>query len=137
MKHYVLDACALIALLRDESGAEKVAEAMQEVSNGEATAVMNKINLLEVYYDVYRIHGKEQADRMLVEFKKMPCTITAEISDKLFEQAGRLKASYRISLADAIALSEASLSQGILLTADHHEMDVIEQKEKIAFNWIR
>jgi len=137
MKHYVLDACALIALLRNEAGADKVAEAMDEASNGEAKIAMNKINLLEVYYDAYRMYGKEQADRMLTEFKKTPCAINAEISDKLFELAGRMKATYRISLADAIALAEATISHGVLLTADHHEMDVIEKKEKIAFLWIR
>jgi predicted nucleic acid-binding protein len=57
--------------------------------------------------------------------------------DKLIE-AGRLKTTYKISLADAIALAEASVSGGILVTADHHEMDKIEQAEpNIKFRWIR
>ena len=32
---------------------------------------------------------------------------------------------------------EASASDGILLTADHHKFDVMEEKEKIRFQWIR
>jgi predicted nucleic acid-binding protein len=59
------------------------------------------------------------------------------LSDAVFAVAGRLKASYRISLADAVALAEASVSGGALLTSDHHEFDAIEQKENIRFLWIR
>ena len=52
-------------------------------------------------------------------------------------EAGRLKATYKISLADSVALAEAFVSGGTLLTADHHELDVIEKHEKIQFQWIR
>jgi predicted nucleic acid-binding protein len=60
-----------------------------------------------------------------------------KLSDKVFTEAGRFKASYKISLADSIALAETSVSGGKLLTADHHEFDIIEKQEKIKFNWIR
>ena len=60
-----------------------------------------------------------------------------EFDEAIFEEAGRLKASYRISLADAIALAQTLISGGELLTADHHEFDVIEKHENIRFNWIR
>ena len=53
-------------------------------------------------------------------------------------EAGRLKACYRISIADSVALAEASVSWGRLLTADHHEFDAVEKKEgNIGFCWIR
>ncbi|MDR0446149.1 MAG: hypothetical protein LBH17_03835 [Oscillospiraceae bacterium] len=56
---------------------------------------------------------------------------------KLIE-SGRLKSAYKISLADAIALAEASVSGGHCVTADHHEMDKVEQGEpNIKFMWIR
>ena len=48
MTKYVLDACALMALLHDEGGAEVVADAINEANNGEATIIMHKLNLLEV-----------------------------------------------------------------------------------------
>ncbi|MCL2003045.1 MAG: hypothetical protein FWG72_03445 [Oscillospiraceae bacterium] len=40
-------------------------------------------------------------------------------------------------IKDAIALAAASVFGGELLTADHHELDKIEQSEKIQFSWIR
>jgi predicted nucleic acid-binding protein len=83
MSCYVLDACALVALLKGEQGADP------------------------------------------------------EISDDIFATAGHLKASYKFSLADSIALAQAMTIGCELLTADHHEFDKIEGKEPVSFNWIR
>ena len=102
---YVLDACALIALLQEEQGADMVAATINAANYGDAKIIMNKINLLEVYYDAYRSRGKEQADLMLAEFKKLPVDIVSEITDVIFYEAGRLKALYKISLADSFALA--------------------------------
>lgn len=41
-------------------------------------------------------------------------------------------------IADTFALATTSVNNGVLLTADHHEMDKIEQCEpEIKFRWIR
>ena len=137
MSSYVLDACALLALLRNEPGADKVASAINAANSGSAKIVMHKLNLMEVFYDLYRSYGKTKADSIISEVKKRPLDINDSISDDIFAEAGRLKASYKISLADSIALAQAVVSSGELLTADHHEFDPIEGKEPIRFNWIR
>ena len=137
MIKYVLDANAMIALLQDEQGSDVVASAINSAEDGEAEISMNIINLLEVYYDAYRLRGKDQADKMLVEIKKRQIKINAYVSDEIFNEAGRLKASYKISLADSFALAQALVSSGELLTSDHHEFDVIEGNELITFCWIR
>jgi ribonuclease VapC len=137
MSRYVLDACALLVLLRNEPGADKVAAAINAANKGEAKIIMHKANLLEVYYDLYRSLGKEKADLVLSEIKKRPIEINAEITDEIFAKAGRLKASYKISFADAFALAQAMVTGGELLTSDHHEFDVIEGKEDVRFQWIR
>jgi len=134
---YVLDACAMITVLSKEHGADKVVELYKKAASGEITLVMNKLNLLEVYYDLYRAYGKERADGFLAVIKQSPIVVNHEISDEIFTEAGRLKASYRISLADSVALAQAIVSGGALLTSDHHEFDVIETKENIVFVWIR
>jgi len=54
MNRYVLDACAMLAMLRDEPGADIVAAVINAANNGEAEIIMHKANLLEVYYDLYR-----------------------------------------------------------------------------------
>jgi predicted nucleic acid-binding protein len=121
----------------DETGAEKVSAMINRAYKGEIGISINKLNLLEVYYDTYRSHGKKTADTMLVSVKELPLTIISDMSDSVFAEAGRLKATYKISLADAVALAATSVLEGRLVTADHHEFDVIEQKENIRFHWIR
>jgi predicted nucleic acid-binding protein len=134
---YVLDACALIAFFSDEDGADVVESTLLDAANGTADIRMNKLNLLEVYYGDYRAHGKEAANNMLGVVASLPITVISELTDSVFEEAGRLKASYRISLADAVVLAEASICDGTVLTADHHELDSVERSEKIGFKWIR
>jgi PIN domain nuclease of toxin-antitoxin system len=125
-----MDACALIAFLRDEQGAEAVTTILKRANEGTAEIRMNSINLLEIYYDIYRNVGKAKADEELEKIKKLPIEIQSNLSDEVFNEAGRFKASYRISLADSIVLAEAVVSEGELLTADHHEFDVIENNKK-------
>jgi len=137
MNHYVLDACALLALLRNEPGADIVADILNAANNGVAEAVMHSANLLEVYYDLYRLLGKERANLVLSEIKKRPIRINAEITDAIFTEAGRLKALYKISFADSIALAQAKACDAELLTADHHEFDPLKDRENIRFLWIR
>ena len=48
-----------------------------------------------------------------------------------------MKKQYRLSLADAIGLAAAIISNASFVTADHHELDVIEKNENISFTWIR
>ena len=134
---YVLDACAMLAVLSKEQGADKVADIYKMAVLGTIKFVMNKFNLLEVYYDLYRAYGKAIADKFVEDIKQIPIAINHDFTDEIFTEAGRFKATYKISLADSIALAQTVISDGALVTADHHEFDVIEEKENIRFNWIR
>ena len=64
-KNYILDACALIAAIKHEEGALTIAGLYEEAAKGNAHLIMNKVNLLEVYYGFRRDHGKEYADAIL------------------------------------------------------------------------
>jgi PIN domain nuclease of toxin-antitoxin system len=135
---YVLDACAVLALLHDEPGADVVADLIDSAELETARVSMHKANLLEVYYDIYRSRGKDRADKNIIEFIDGQVTIISDISDELFAEAGRLKSQYKISFADIFALATAATTDAILVTADHHEMDEIEKKEpRIKILWIR
>jgi len=133
---FVLDACALLAVARNEKGADIVVDVYNEEIKGTAKLFLNRINLLEVYYDFYRYKGKEYADNFV---KTIKCSETqiCEFDEVIFIQAGRLKATYKISLADSIALAQTIVLKGSLLTCDHHEFDAIEGKEPLTFHWIR
>ncbi|MEK7250965.1 MAG: type II toxin-antitoxin system VapC family toxin [Bacteroidota bacterium] len=130
----LFDACSLLAYLNDEEGADKV----EQLLNDEGTEkVIHAINLLEVYYDVYRVEGKERAEDVLDALEQFPARIIQEIGNQTFREAGRLKATYRLSIADAIAVGEARVQNADLVSADHHELDALEAAGEVEVIWIR
>ncbi len=82
-------------------------------------------------------YGKEKAEQVMEIIAGLPLTIVKNLRDRLVRESGRLKATYRVSLADSIALAEASLRKAHLITSDHHEFEAIEEKENIKFYWFR
>ena len=136
-KIYIFDACALIALLSKEEGYKNVSKILEEAKTKETRVVMNKINLYEVYYNIYKTYDEESAKIFLNEIKKSPININNEITDEIIIEAGRLKGKYKMSLADSIGLAETIISGGTFVTADHHELDIVDRKEEIDFYWIR
>ena len=42
-----------------------------------------------------------------------------------------------MSLADSILIAAADLKGATILTCDHHEFDIVDEKEDLEFLWIR
>lgn len=134
IRNYSLDACALLAYLNNESGADTIEKILFDRNT---SITIHIINLLEVYYDVYRVEGKSKAEMVLELVQQFPLHLVNNISEQTFRQAGRLKAKYKISLADAIAIGEAIVCNSTLVTADHHELEVLEKAGEIQILWLR
>jgi predicted nucleic acid-binding protein len=134
---YILDACALIALLDKEDGYGRVYELIQHANREEITLCMNIVNLLEVYYDRLKIDVAAAIDfRRTV--RDSAIYIVDFYENNIFYDAGRLKAEYKkVSLADAVGLATAICFNATFVTCDHHELEVIEQRETIPFFWVR
>ena len=98
---------------------------------------MHTVNLLEVYYHIYKLYDEVVASNFLNEIKNSPIQLSTEVTDDIIINAGKLKKKYKLSLADAIGLAEAIISNASFVTADHHELDVIDKNEDIDFTWIR
>ncbi len=137
MKNYVLDACAVIAFILDEEGADKVENLLSLSSRGKCALYLNKINLLEIYYNFKREYDPDTLKRAYSKILSLPINIISDLGDDVLFEAGRLKVRYSISLADSIALAEAKIRNASIATSDHHEFDVIEKSENIKFFWIR
>ena len=63
--HYILDACALLAFLNDEEGAEKIEDLLNQSAVSDVSVSMSIINLFEVYYSELRDKGAEIAQIVL------------------------------------------------------------------------
>jgi len=98
---------------------------------------MHTVNVLEVYYHIYKLYDETSALNYLNEIKDSPIQLHTEVTNDIIMNAGKLKRQYKLSIADAIGLAETIISNGSFVTADHHELDVIEKKENINFTWIR
>jgi predicted nucleic acid-binding protein len=135
---YVLDACALIAAVFAEDGGLVVKDLIDSAERGEHDVFMCNINLLEVYYGVLRDIGEKHAEEILESIDASSVRVIGALDDgRIFREAGRIKASYKLSLADAVVIAYAASEHCVLVTSDHHEMNVIEQNEEIKFLWIR
>jgi predicted nucleic acid-binding protein len=134
---YVFDACSLIALLSNEDGVDVVKKLLQKAINGEIKILMHKVNFLEVYYYIYKRYNERAALNLLEDIKTAPIKLNTEITDTILIKAGRLKSLYKMSLADSIGLAEAIINNGCFVTADHHELDIVEENEPIKIVWIR
>ena len=137
MNLYVLDACALLAVLAKETGSDKIRDLFQKTVDRQAALIMNKLNFLEVYYKIYSAYGKTAADNLFATMEQMPITIKDTLTNEVFKEAGRLKSKYRLSIADSVAVAESVINSGSLVTADHHEIEPIESAEKINITWFR
>jgi len=134
---YQIDSCVLIAFFADEPGADKVSELFGTAERGECSLFMSKVNLLEIYAATWRKISQSSANDVLQRILNSPIVIVDQVSDEVFQEAARLKATHRISLADSIALAEAKTRGAQLLTCDHHEFDAVEKVEQVSFCWIR
>jgi PIN domain nuclease of toxin-antitoxin system len=65
---YVLDACALIAFLRGEAGADVVEKALLDA---DSQCMAHAVNLCEVYYDFHRAGGESAADGAIEDMRTL------------------------------------------------------------------
>jgi len=134
---YVLDACALIALFKQEKGADKVKSLLNEALTEQVDVCMHTINLIEVHYGFYRTLGKEKSGLILEQIYMLPIQFTDTIDTVIFSETSRLKAQYAIPLGDSIGLATAVKLRGTFVTADHSDFGKIEKAESLPFFWFR
>jgi predicted nucleic acid-binding protein len=134
---YVIDACALIALINRESGHEVVRNLLKKSEDGTVTIAMHVVNLCEVYYDCLRGNSVKVADALLKVVDTMPLTIIDRIDTKLLKEVGKIKATEKVSLADAFAAGLAITLHAQLITSDHHEFEALADKGIVKILWFR
>lgn len=134
IKTYILDACALIAFLRQEKGDEKLVKLFKDKQN---RFYLHSINLGEVYYDTLRLAGKKQAQELFADVAKLPVEIVWIMDSSFLELVGKYKTSFPMSYADSFVLALAERENGIVVSTDHGEFDAVEKSGKIAFYWLR
>jgi PIN domain nuclease of toxin-antitoxin system len=134
MRRFVVDACALIAYLNDEDGADVIESLLSDTKE----IFMSVINLYEVCYDAARSTGNEQTTIEILEtVRQLPIVVVWEISEELLKSAAKFKVKFKVSLADSFALGLAAILDAAVVSADHHELDAVEQAGDASVLWFR
>jgi PIN domain nuclease of toxin-antitoxin system len=124
----VLDASAMIALVREEPGIDRVIDALTEPGE---QCFAHYLNLCEVYYTTFRRHGEGDAAAVIRVLIDEAGVVPFESPDAAFYwEAGRLRAQVTMarlsaSLADCFCIATARALGCELLTCDHGEFDRI------------
>jgi len=126
----VLDSFALLAYLKKESGFEKV---KRFLAAEDVHALINDINLGEIYYIIARERGPGQADYFIdVILPSMPISPVANALQEVIE-ATRIKAKYSLSYADCFAAATSYRESAPLITGDPEFRKV---QDIIEIDWI-
>jgi predicted nucleic acid-binding protein len=115
---YVLDACAMLAYLAGEPGADAIDALLRD---GEAECSAHAINLCEVYYDLFRSRGELVARAAVNDLTALGILERSDMDPVLWRAAGHIKARGRISLADAFCAALANRLDAEVVTSDRRE----------------
>jgi predicted nucleic acid-binding protein len=134
---YLLDACALLALLNQEfgKGYEKIKELFDSAVTGEVALCMSLVNLVEVYYRFIQITDVQTAAAVMEPVKSLPIRFISDISDEIYFETARYKAHYPMSLADAFLCGTAKSIAATIVTRDP-EIKLVEKAESLPVLWI-
>jgi PIN domain nuclease of toxin-antitoxin system len=91
---YVLDACAMIAFLKGEEGADVVENALLDQ---DSQCMAHAVNLCEVFYDFHRAGGERAADDAIADMRTLGLVERDDFDEPFWRDSGKLKAQGGIS----------------------------------------
>jgi len=129
----VLDSHALLKFLRDEPGADTVAQILEKAGERDHPVHMTEVNYAEVQYIIRRKDGDAAWQTIAGELVAAPIQFHAA-DRSLADRAADFKARFKISLADAFAAALAKEKKAELITGDQ-EFKALEKEIKII--WLK
>jgi predicted nucleic acid-binding protein len=128
-----LDACAVMAYVRQEPGAEVLKALIERPTT---VLAMHVCHLGEVYDDLFREDGLTAAQTAWTHTLALPLELWREADDAFIRRVGLMKVEEHVSFADALALALAERLSIPLVITDHHEFDAVERKGYFRFLWL-
>ncbi len=113
MDRYLLDTSAILTLMEDEDGTDRVEEILQ---NSEVLVPFPV--LLEIYYISLQEKSEPVADKRYALVRYLAVTEIWSVDEPTLLTAARLKAGFRVSFADALIAAFAVRHQATLVHKD-------------------
>ena len=123
---YVLDTSAWLTLIEDEAGADRIEALLAMAKAGEIVVLVSFMSFMEVYYITLQERDRNEAQARVDLMAALP-GLRVDSTEALGLLAGVLKATYRMSVADAWI---AALAQERNATLVHKDPE-FEQVEAI------
>ena len=117
MTLFLLDTSALLTLRDDEPGANVVAGLLDSASRRKTPCLVCFISLMELYYRVWQDEGRARGRLAYEQCLSLPIAVVHEDA-ALLEKAAEIKATCRLSVADAWIAASAALSHATLVHKD-------------------
>lgn len=113
-KHlYVLDTSAIITLIEDERGADRIDMLLRR-----ERVLIPFVAGLELYYISLQEHGQDIADQRYAALANGEAQMLWEMNEPVLLASARFKAKYRISLGDSIVAGYALHHNAVLIHKD-------------------
>ena len=129
---YVLDSFALLAFLLGEAGMLRVKTVLNAADRRECRVYVSWINLGEVLYITERGQGLQRARATLARLQALPIQ-PLEATPRAILDAAHIKATFRLSYADAFAVVAALEKKATVLTGDPEFKSV---EELVQVEWL-
>jgi len=104
-------------MFEDEAGADTVQDLLDRANKSEILVFVSFVTFTEIFYITLREKGEEEAQKR-IKLMDALATTRIESSKELSLIAGRLKAAYRLSFADAWIAATAMFYDDILVHKD-------------------
>lgn len=124
---YVLDTSAFLAYFGDEDGADAIQNLFEKSEDGEIKIFASFVSYMEVFYVTYHDEGEESAKSRIDLMNRLAIN-RIDSNPKLGLLAGRFKANYKLSFADAWVAATAFELDAILV---HKDPEFLELKDQI------
>lgn len=123
-KHYLLDTSALLTLIEDEPGADRVKEIFRREQ-----VILPWVALMEVYYMTLQEHDQQEAETRFAMLRHSSAEIIWNTDEAAVIRAGKIKATNKVSFADSVISSLAIQTQSILIHKDPEYEALVGQVE--------
>ena len=127
--NYVLDSSSFLTLFENEEGTEIVQELLARAKDGGVSIFVCYATFTEVFYITFREQGEEEARKRVDLMSRLAIT-RVESSEGFGLIAGKLKATHRLSFADAWIAATAILYDSTLVHKDP-EFEQLEGEVKV------
>lgn len=117
MNGFLLDTSAILTLRDNESGAQRVSELLRNAQKGDLSCHACFISLMEVFYRVWKDEGELAGREAYDDCLALPIQWIHE-SPELLIRAATIKATHRLSLADAWIAASALEQNAVLVHKD-------------------